>query len=425
MTDPKKTTPYQRTGSEFSQGASALLTKRPRKLISFQHILANFEVATYSLAHALVIGFWGSAQLQPQIDVEVQIVTQVRKQSAIGSVFASVALTAMENLVHCLDKDNNPTQLIGHLLDPGAYETLKELHMHNLQWTSFHMILDLLFERPIWPIFNNLQVRDASLGVLCKSGIGSIEPHLPMKGISLTDCNYFTAQNITCQFLVFCAICKGIRNGENRMVASSEAVKFKVMTIFLKAIKLLTTSKSKDLCEIINAFDKKIYLASKHKLFLLEGLACKMLCNYIENFRVQASRLAYGYRLLAYRAYQSCGTKCQDMKRKHKVRLPRHSEYSPMALCVTSNRNISALTKTTSPDLNEQSKKPPVSNSASPHLGLPVIPEMPSTLTTMEQSTGNLSHPSNTSQRVFNNSETTKQNFDVAALLAASHTWQT
>ncbi|KAH9812247.1 hypothetical protein DFH28DRAFT_1084438 [Melampsora americana] len=374
MTDPDKTTPYQRTGFDFSRGASGL---------------ENLEVATYSLAHALAIGFWGSVPLQPQIDVGVQIVTQARKQSPIGSVFASVALTAMENLVHCSDEEKDPTQLTGHLLDPGAYDTSKDLHMHDLQWTSFQMILNMLFEQPLWPIFNCKRAREASSGVL--------------------------SQNITCQFLVFCSICEGIRNGE------------KVMTIFLKATKLSTVAKSKDLGEIINAFDKTIDMASEHKLFLLEGLACEILCNYIEKCRLRASRLAYGYQLSAYRAYQNWGAlkKCQDMRRKHEFRLPKSTEYSPVALSVTTDLSVPDLAKKTSPDMKERSEKTMVAHPISPHLGFEGTPDIPITSIATEQSTENFSHPSSISQRAFDSAEATKQNFDVAALLAASHTWQT
>lgn len=238
-------------------------------------------------------GFWSSLPLSRLEKAGGRLVLLHQSKSPQAYVFAASALRAVRNLTTPTADDANPTVLEG--LDQNL---VRASTMMNLQWVSYELVLNLIFRRPIFPVWIALREKPVHDGALM--------------------------QNISVAFLSALAIFEGTRDGKEIDEADRTLVKetmsrfeafaknagtkddFSAMIAVLKAAQL-TTTPSTPYFEVVDAFEDAIDTASKQSLHLLEGLACETLVDYImkATAKRRGMRAVQGYLVQAFRAYST------------------------------------------------------------------------------------------------------------------------
>lgn len=271
---------------------------------------ANYETAVFSLARGLTkcarvflprttdstdhshSGFWSSLPLGQLEKTGKRLVPLIQSKSPQAYVFAASALQAVRNLTTTKGDDLSPTVLHGLNQD-----VVRGSPLMNLQWISYELVLNLIFRRPIWPVWVALRDQPVHDGALM--------------------------QNIAVAFLSSLAIFEGARDGKEIETSDLALVdetlarfegfakgartkdNFSIMIAVIKAAQM-TTDASPYLA-VVGAFDDAIEAASKQSLHLLEGVACELLVDYIMRTmtKEKGMRSAQGYLLQAFRAYSN------------------------------------------------------------------------------------------------------------------------
>jgi hypothetical protein len=268
--------------------------------------------------------------------------------------------------------------------------------MHELQWSTYEFVLNLIFRQPTWPIY--VRRRDKH----CGSG-------LLMQTVMYT---------YICALAVLEGMASGeeIQDGDRQLVAKTmenfttwstqtdAKEQYTTLLLLLKAAEIAAKDGAL-LDDILEAYDEAIAAAQAMGIHVLQALASEAAAMCILKLKPKRLRMAEGYILNCYRSYNSWGAqaKCAALAKE----FPHLFLDVPVSIPLTSSSLPSQALSEKSLQSNGRLDLAPQSSS--------------STFSVNKQTFAAISSDSRDWLDGKNGDATP---LDIASLLAATHSWQ-